>query len=67
MAVKVQFEIGHSSKLRSKRTVEGFTHDWELYVKGVQQADISIFVEKIIFHLHESFQNYNRGNILSLS
>lgn len=61
MAVKVQFEIGHTSKLRSKKTVEGFTHDWELYVKGSQQADISAFVEKIVFNLHESFPKPKRG------
>lgn len=60
-AIKVQFQIGHTSKLRSKKTIEGFTHDWELYVKGVQQADISLFVEKIVFNLHESFQKPKRG------
>lgn len=56
MAIKVQFEIGHTSKLRSKKTPEGFTHDWELYVKGVNGADISSFVDKVVFNLHESFQ-----------
>lgn len=61
MAVKVQFEIGHTSKLRSKKTPEGFTHDWELYVKGVSGADISCFVEKVIFNLHESFPKPKRG------
>lgn len=66
MAVKVQFQIGHSSKLRSKKTVEGFTHDWELYVKGVNQSDISAFVEKIIFNLHESFQKPKRGKYSQL-
>uniref|UniRef100_A0A1A9X1X8 YEATS domain-containing protein n=1 Tax=Glossina brevipalpis TaxID=37001 RepID=A0A1A9X1X8_9MUSC len=60
MAVKVQFEIGHTSKLRSKKTPEGFTHDWELYVKGVSGADISCFVEKVIFNLHESFPKPKR-------
>lgn len=60
MAVKVQFEIGHTSKLRSKKTIEGYTHDWELYVKG-QQGDISVFVEKIVFNLHESFAKPKRG------
>uniref|UniRef100_A0A1A9VG73 YEATS domain-containing protein n=1 Tax=Glossina austeni TaxID=7395 RepID=A0A1A9VG73_GLOAU len=60
MAVKVQFEIGHTSKLRSKKTPEGFTHDWELYVKGVSGADISCFVEKVVFNLHESFPKPKR-------
>ncbi|XP_013111405.1 protein AF-9 [Stomoxys calcitrans] len=60
MAVKVEFVIGHTSRLRSKKTVEGFTHDWELYVKGSQQGDISAFVEKIVFVLHDSFPKPKR-------
>ncbi|XP_070137476.1 protein AF-9-like [Drosophila bipectinata] len=64
MAVKVQFEIGHTSKLISKETVgedpQSFTHDWEIYVQGVNKADISAFVEKVVFVLHESFPNHKR-------
>lgn len=64
MAVKVQFEIGHISKLRVKKTPNGFTHDWELYVKGVNGADISHYVEKVVFHLHNSFPKPKRGKYL---
>ncbi|XP_017091976.2 protein ENL [Drosophila bipectinata] len=62
MAVKVQFEIGHTSKLRSKKTPhpQSFTHDWEIYVQGVNKADISAFVEKVVFLLHESFPKPKR-------
>ncbi|XP_001965931.3 protein AF-9 [Drosophila ananassae] len=62
MAVKVQFEIGHTSKLRSKKTPhpQAFTHDWEIYVQGVNKADISAFVEKVVFLLHESFPKPKR-------
>ncbi|KAH8243356.1 hypothetical protein KR032_006831 [Drosophila birchii] len=62
MAVKVQFEIGHTSRLRSKKTPhpQAFTHDWEIYVKGVNQADISNFVDKVVFQLHESFPKPKR-------
>eukprot|EP00099_Drosophila_melanogaster_P009848 NP_001262596.1 ENL/AF9-related, isoform C [Drosophila melanogaster] len=62
MAVKVQFEIGHTSKLRSKKTPhpQAFTHDWEIYVQGVNKADISAFVEKVVFVLHESFPKPKR-------
>ncbi|KAH8369369.1 hypothetical protein KR009_009201 [Drosophila setifemur] len=63
MAVKVQFEIGHTSKLRSKKTPhpQAFTHDWEIYVQGVNKADISAFVEKVVFLLHESFPKPKRS------
>ncbi|KAH8243363.1 hypothetical protein KR032_006844 [Drosophila birchii] len=62
MAVKVQFEIGNTSRLRGKKTPhpQDFTHDWEIYVKGVNQADISNFVDKVVFQLHESFPNHKR-------
>lgn len=60
MAVKVQFEIGHTSKLRSKKK-QHFTHDWEIYVQGVNKADISAFVDKVVFILHNSFPKPKRG------
>ncbi|KAF4531963.1 hypothetical protein B566_EDAN010210 [Ephemera danica] len=58
--VQVTFEIGHRSALRSKATVEGFTHDWEVFVRGVDGADISPFVDKVIFFLHETFPKPKR-------
>ncbi|EDV35299.1 uncharacterized protein Dana_GF11496 [Drosophila ananassae] len=62
MAVEVQFKIGQKSKLRSKKKPypQDFTHDWEIYVQGVNKADISAFVEKVVFVLHESFPNHKR-------
>lgn len=64
MAVKVLFEVGHTSKLKSKLTPDGFTHDWELYVRGTDKNDISHFVEKVVFNLHESFPKPKRGKYL---
>lgn len=60
MAVKVHFEIGHTAKLKSKKTPDGFTHDWELYVRGTDKSDISHFVEKVVFNLHDSFPKPKR-------
>ncbi|XP_017009062.3 protein AF-9-like isoform X2 [Drosophila takahashii] len=62
MSVKVQFEIGHTSTLRSKVHMRrhDFTHDFEIYVQGVNKADISAFVEKVVFELHPSFPNPRR-------
>lgn len=61
MSVKVTFDIGHESTLRTKPTADGFTHDWELYVKGCDSNDISQFVDRVIFNLHESFPKPKRG------
>lgn len=61
MSVKVVLEIGHEAKLKHKPTLDGFTHDWELYVRGCDSNDISHFVEKVVFNLHESFPKPKRG------
>lgn len=63
MSVKVVFEIGHIASPKSKITPEGFTHDWELYVKGCDSADISHYIDKVVFNLHESFPKPKRGNV----
>ncbi|XP_055715456.1 protein AF-9 isoform X2 [Phlebotomus papatasi] len=60
MSVKVLFEIGHDSSLKPKPTPEGFTHDWELFVRGCDNHDISHFVDKVVFNLHESFPKPKR-------
>lgn len=60
-AIKVNFEIGHEASMKSKKTPEGFTHDWEVFVRGQEGADISHFVDKVVFHLHETFPKPRRG------
>uniref|UniRef100_A0A4W6CV30 YEATS domain-containing protein n=1 Tax=Lates calcarifer TaxID=8187 RepID=A0A4W6CV30_LATCA len=35
--------------------VEGFTHDWMVFVQGPETGDIQHFVEKIVFCLHGSY------------
>ena len=61
MSYKVFFEIGHDAAIRSKRTLEGFTHDWEIYVRGFDKIDLSHFVDKVVFHLHDTFHRPKRG------
>nr|CAD7457441.1 unnamed protein product [Timema tahoe] len=58
--VRVSFEIGHEASLRSKTTVEGFTHDWEVFVKGADNTEIYHFVEKVVFYLHNTFTKPKR-------
>ncbi|KAM3965419.1 LOW QUALITY PROTEIN: uncharacterized protein ACR2FA_000253 [Aphomia sociella] len=59
-AIKVNFEIGHVASLRSKKTPEGFTHDWEVFVRGQEGADISHFVDRVVFILHDTFPKPKR-------
>lgn len=60
MSLTIYLEIGHEASLRSKTTPEGFTHDWEVYVRGCNGADISHYVDKVMFHLHETFPKPKR-------
>lgn len=54
------FEVGSTTTLRTK-PVNGVTHDWTIFVRGYRGADISVIVEKVVFHLHESFPKPMRG------
>uniref|UniRef100_A0A3Q2YWL1 MLLT3 super elongation complex subunit n=1 Tax=Hippocampus comes TaxID=109280 RepID=A0A3Q2YWL1_HIPCM len=59
-AVQVKLELGHRAQFRKKPTVEGFTHDWIVFVRGPEHSNIQHFVEKVVFHLHESFPKPKR-------
>lgn len=61
MSVRINLEIGHEAAIRSKLTVEGFTHDWHVFVAGIDNADIHHYIDKVVFHLHETFPNPKRG------
>lgn len=58
--VQVLFEIGHEATIRTKATPEGFTHDWEVFVRGSDNTEINHFVDKVVFHLHETFPKPKR-------
>ncbi|XP_034020761.1 protein AF-9 [Thalassophryne amazonica] len=59
-AVQVKLELGHRAQVRKKPTVEGFTHDWMVFVRGPEHSSIQHFVDKVVFHLHESFPKPKR-------
>ncbi|KAG5324030.1 ENL protein, partial [Acromyrmex heyeri] len=60
MAVRITLECGHTSMLRMRSTPEGYTHDWEVFVRGVDNADIHHYIEKVVFLLHDTFRNPKR-------
>lgn len=66
-AVQVKLELGHRAQVRKKPTAEGFTHDWMVFVRGPEHSNIQHFVEKVVFHLHESFPKPKRGRNHSFS
>jgi len=58
--VQVKIEVGHQAICRASPTPSGHTHDWSIFVRGAEGADISHFVEKVVFLLHESFPRPRR-------
>lgn len=59
--VAVKIELGHKASCKKTPSPEGFTHDWVVFVRGPDDCDISHFVEKVVFYLHESFAKPKRG------
>jgi YEATS domain-containing protein 1/3 len=59
--VEVQLELGHRADPFPRNAPAGFTHQWTLFVRGPDNCKIEEFVEKVIFHLHESFPKCNRS------
>ncbi|CAH2073188.1 unnamed protein product, partial [Iphiclides podalirius] len=43
-----------------KREEDGHTHQWTVYVKPYANEDMSVYIKKVHFKLHESYANPNR-------
>lgn len=50
----------------AKKNEDQHTHKWSIYVRGINNEDISYFVKSVTFRLHESFAQPNRRTFLSL-
>jgi len=49
-----------STPFGKKREPDGHTHEWSIYVKPYVNEDISAYVKKVQFRLHDSYANSNR-------
>ncbi|KAI9007387.1 yeats family-domain-containing protein [Gaertneriomyces semiglobifer] len=47
-------------KSSEKSADETHTHKWSVYVRGIHNEDLSIWIKKVTFKLHESFENPKR-------
>lgn len=50
-----------SKHFGKKRESDGHTHEWTVYVKPFINEDMSNFVKKVTFKLHESYANPSRS------
>ncbi|GBN05249.1 Protein AF-9 [Araneus ventricosus] len=58
MSVEIGIEIVHKAWKNIKPTIEGHTHDWTVFVQGVNGNEIKHIVEKVIFHLPVSYPDH---------
>jgi len=62
--LQIHFELGHVAILRPHVTSDGYTHDWEVYVRpseGATGVDALRFIERVEFQLHESYSRRTVG------
>jgi len=49
-----------SKSFGKKREEDGHTHQWTVYIKPYRNEDMSSYVKKVHFKLHDSYANPNR-------
>lgn len=52
-----------NSAVALKKPENEHTHKWTVFVRGFNNEDISTYVRKVVFKLHESFLQPSRGKI----
>jgi len=52
--------IGSIAFPLGKKATEGKTHKWVCYIRGLINEDISYYIKKVVFTLHNSFANPKR-------
>ena len=48
---------GNNSSYFGKKLENGHTHEWTVYVKPFRNEDMSNYVKKVVFKLHDSYDN----------
>ena len=54
--LKLGIEVAQKAVKKSQPDTDNLTHDWEVIISGAA-GNISSYVEKVQFNLHESFTN----------
>ena len=55
LVIEKQVVVGHLAR-RLAKTSEAKTHHWEIFLYSPTGEDLTKWVDKCVFHLHESFQ-----------
>lgn len=57
MAIHKSIVYGSIAFYLGKKSEETKTHRWHIYVRGVNNEDLSYFISKVVITLHQSFAN----------
>jgi YEATS domain-containing protein 4 len=58
------FVFGNTAEPIQKTSASAHTHAWKLYLRGVKNEDLRPLVARVIFKLHESFQQPVRSALV---
>lgn len=59
------FIVGTVAQLLPEdQKTEEKTHKWTVYLRGLQNEDLSYFISYVVFHLHYSFKDADRSKTL---
>mmetsp|Transcript_5862 Transcript_5862/g.20437 ORF Transcript_5862/g.20437 Transcript_5862/m.20437 type:complete len:121 (-) Transcript_5862:2958-3320(-) len=56
----VPFCYGTVAWWLGKKAADYHSHKWTVYVRGADNEDLSIYIDKVVFSLHPSFHNHVR-------
>lgn len=57
---ELTLELGHRSAPLKTKSPNGYTHKWTVFVRGVNDSKIENCIQKVVFQLHDSFDNPHR-------
>ncbi|EDV27045.1 uncharacterized protein TRIADDRAFT_54575 [Trichoplax adhaerens] len=56
----IMIKFGHKTVKRKELTPEGYSHDWEVYVCGLNKVKLDEIIKKVIFNIHEDYAKPHR-------
>lgn len=62
--IEKPFLYGSTAFWQGKKAAQHVSHKWYIYLRAYENEDLSHFIEKVEFTLHNSFTNPVRGVLI---
>lgn len=56
-----QIIYGNTARLLPRKLENNHTHSWTLYIRSLNEEELSVYIRKVQFKLHESYPSPLRG------